>query len=116
MLQEFNILNKIFQIENMDLNQLGEHTKLTTQSLIQMFMDAENFGAISKYVKTFMDVAHDRTIEYRDKTGTIHINTVFSKEISSCEDLGGSFDACKELAQQYVQAVIDSLHVSFPNM
>ena len=30
--------------------------------------------------------------------------------------MGGSFDSCKDLAQEYVQAFIDALHVRFPDM
>ena len=64
MLQELNILNKIFQIKNADLSQLGAQIELTTRSLTRMFLDAENFASDSKYVKTFMDVAQNGTIEY----------------------------------------------------
>jgi hypothetical protein len=81
-----------------------------------MFLDAENFGGDSKYVKTFMEVAEDGIIEYRDKTGTIHSHTFVFQEISSCGDSGYTFDACKRLAEEYVQAVIDSLHARFPDM
>ena len=97
-LHELNILKKIFQIENVDLSQLGAHIELTTCSLIRMFLDVENFGFDSKYVKIFMDVAQDGTIEYRDKTGTIHTHSLFFQEIPSCRDSGGFFYACKELA------------------
>ena len=115
-LHELNILNKIFQIENVDLSQLGAQIELTTCSLTRMFLDAENFGVDSKYVKIFMDVAQDGTIKYRDKTGTIHSQSLFFQEIPNCGDSRGSFDACKELAQEYVQVVIDALHVRFPDM
>ena len=50
------------------------------------------------------------------KTGTIHTHSLPFQEIPICVDLGGSFDSCKELAQEYVQVVIDALHVRFPNM
>ena len=110
-LHELNILNKIFQIENVDLSQLGAQIELTARSLTRMFLDAENFGVNSKYVKIFMDVAQDGTIEYRDKTSTIHTHSFLFQEIPNCGDSEGSFDACKELAQEYVQAVIDVLHV-----
>ena len=65
-LHELNILNKIFQIENVDLSQLRAQIELTTRSLTQMFLDAENFGVDSKYVKIFMDIAQYGTIEYRE--------------------------------------------------
>jgi hypothetical protein len=81
-----------------------------------MFLDAKNVGGDSKYIKTFMEVAEDVIIEYRDKTGTIHNHTLFFQEIPSCGDSGYTFDACKRLAEEYVQAVIDSLHAMFPNM
>ena len=45
-----------------------------------MFLDAENFGVDSKYVKIFMDVAQDGTIKYRDKTGTIHTHSLLFQE------------------------------------
>ena len=115
-LQELNILNKIFQIENVDLSQLGAQIELTTCSLTWMFLDAENFGVDFKYVKILMDVAQDGIIEYRDKTGTIHTHSLLFQKIPNCGDLGGSFHACKELAQEYVQVVIDALHVRFPNI
>ena len=63
-----------------------------------------------------MDVAEDRTIEYRDKTGTIHTHSLLFQEIPNCGDSGGSFDAYKELVQKYVQVVIDALYVKFPDM
>ena len=115
-LPELNILNKIFQIENVDLSQLGVQIELTTRSLTRMFLDAENFGVESKYVKIFMDVAQDGTIEYRDKIGIVHTHALLFQEIPNCGDSGGSFHACKELAQEYVQAIIDALHVRFPDM
>ena len=115
-LHKLNILNKIFQIENVDLSQLGAQIELTTRSLTRMFLDAENFGVDSKYVKIFMDVAQDGTIEYRNKTNTIHTHSLFFQEIPNCGDSGGSFHACKELAQEYVQAIIDALHVRFLDM
>jgi hypothetical protein len=115
-LQKLNVLSKKIQTENVDLNQLGAQIELTTRSLTQMFLDAENFGGDSKYIKTFMEVAEDGIIEYRDKTGTIHNHTLFFQEIPSCGDSGYTFDACKRLVEEYVQVVIDSLHVRFPNM
>jgi hypothetical protein len=36
-LQELNVLSKHFQIENVDLSQLGAHIELTTRSLTRMF-------------------------------------------------------------------------------
>jgi hypothetical protein len=81
-----------------------------------MFLDAENFGGDSKYIKTFMEVAEDGIIEYRDKTGTIHSHTLLFQEIPSCGDSGYTFDACKRLAEEYVQAIIDSLHARFSDM
>jgi hypothetical protein len=97
-LQKLNVLSKKIQTENVDLNQLGAQIELTTRSLTQMFLDAENFGGDSKYIKTFMEVAEDGIIEYRDKTGTIHNHTLFFQEIPSCGDSGYTFDACKRLA------------------
>jgi hypothetical protein len=76
----------------------------------QIFLDAENFGGDSKFIKTFMEVAEDEIIEYRDKTGTIHNHTLLFQEIPSCGDSGYTFDACKRLAEEHVQVVIDSLH------
>jgi hypothetical protein len=102
--------------KNVDLSQLGAQIELTTRSLTRMFLDAENFGGDSKYIKTFMKVAEDGIIEYRDKTGTIHSHTLFFQEIPSCGDSGYTFDACKRLAKEYVQAVIDSLHARFLDM
>ena len=81
-----------------------------------MFLDAKNFGGDLKYIKTFMEVAEDGIIEYRDKTGTIHNHTLLFQEIPSCGDSGYTFDACKRLAEEYVQVVIDSLHARFPYM
>ena len=49
-LHELNILNKIFQIENVNLSQLGAQIELIICSLTQMFLDAKNFGVDSKYV------------------------------------------------------------------
>ena len=63
-----------------------------------------------------MDVAQDGTIEYKDKTSTIHTHSLFFQKIPNCGDSGSSFHACKELAQEYVQAIIDALHVRFPDM
>ena len=85
-LQEFNVLSKKFQTENIDLNQLGAQIELTTRSLTRMFLDAKNFGGDSKYVKTFMEVAEDGIIGYRDKTVIIHNHTLFFQEIPSCGD------------------------------
>jgi hypothetical protein len=115
-LQELNVLSKNIQTENVDLNQLGVHIELITRSLTRMFLDAENFGGDSKYIKTFMEVAEDGIIEYRDKIGTIHIHTLFFQEIPSCGDSGYIFYVCKRLAEEYVQAVIDFLHARLPNM
>jgi hypothetical protein len=56
-LQELNVLSKKIQTENVDLSQLGSQIELTTRSLTRMFLDAENFGGDSKYIKTFMEVA-----------------------------------------------------------
>ena len=81
-----------------------------------MFLDAENLGVDFKYVKIFMDVAEDGTIEYRDKIGIIYTHSLLFQEIPSCGDSRGLFDACKELTQKYVQTVIDSLHVRFLDM
>ena len=101
----------------MDLSQLRTYIKLTIELLVCMFLDVENFGVDSKYVRTFMDVAHGGTIEYREKIRIIHTHSFFFfQEIPSCGDLKGLFDACKELTQQYVQVVSDSLHLKFPNM
>ena len=81
-----------------------------------MFLDAKNFGARFKYVKTFMNITHDKTIEYRNKTNIIHTHYLLFQEIPNCRNLEGLFDAHKDLAHQYVQAVINSLHAMFPNM
>ena len=59
-LQELNVLSKNFQTENVDLSQLGAQIELTTRPLTRMFLNANNFGGDSKYVKTFMEVAEDR--------------------------------------------------------
>jgi hypothetical protein len=69
-----------------------------------------------KYIKTFVEVAKDGIIEYRDKTGTIYNHTLFFQENPGCGDSGYTFDACKRLAKEYVQVVIDSLHAKFPDM
>ena len=50
-----------------------------------MFLDVENFGANSKYVKIFMDVAYDGTNGYRDKTSIIHIHILFFQEFKIVE-------------------------------
>ena len=105
---------KIWLSERVDLSQFGVQIELTT--LTRMVLDAENFGGDLKYVKTFREVAKDGIIEYRDKTGTIHSHTLFFQEIPSCGDSGYTFDACKRLAKEYVQVVIDSLHVRFSNI
>ena len=73
-----------------------------------MFLNAENFGDDLKYINTFMEVAEDGIIEYRDNTGTIHNHTLLFQEIPSCGDSGYTLDACKRLAEEYVQDVIDA--------
>ena len=115
-LQELNVLSKKFQTDNVYISQLGAQIELTTRSLIRIFLYAENFGGDSKYIKIFMEVAKDGIIEYREKTSIIHSHTLFFQEIPSCGDSGYTFDACKRLAEEYVQAIIDFLHVRFPNM
>ena len=65
---------------------MGAQIELTIRSLTQMFLDAKNFGVDSKYINTFMDVAQDEIIEYRNKIGTIHTHSLFFQEILSCED------------------------------
>jgi hypothetical protein len=84
-LQELNVLSKKIQTENVDLNQLGAQIELTTRSLTRMFLDAENFGGDSKYIKTFIEVAEDGFIEYKDKTGTIHNLLCFSNKFQVVE-------------------------------
>ena len=81
----FNVMSRKIQTENVDLNQLGAQIELTTRSLARMFSNAENFGGNSKYMKTFMEVAEDGIIEYRDKTGIIHNHTLFFQDIPCCE-------------------------------
>ena len=39
----------------------------------------------------------------------------FSKKFQVVE-IKVTFDACKRLAEEYVQAIIDSLHAKFPDM
>ena len=53
----------------------GRSAKIVTN------MDIENFGVDSKYVRTFMDIAHGGTIEYRDKIHIIHTHSLFFQEI-----------------------------------
>jgi hypothetical protein len=112
-LHELNILYKIFQIENVDLTQLGAQIELTMRFLMHMFLNVENFGADSKYLKAFMDVGDGGIIQYRDLTGTIHTHYLLFDEIPGYGDLDGSFNACKDLAWEYVQRIIDSLYSSF---
>jgi hypothetical protein len=71
---------------------------------------------VYKDFHAFMEVTENGNIEYRDKTGTIHNHTLLFQEIPSCGDSGYTFDACKRLAEEYVQAVIDSLHARLPDM
>ena len=47
-------------------------------------LDAENFGANSKYVKTFVDVAQNGTTKYKDNIGTIHIQFLIFQKVPSC--------------------------------
>ena len=98
------------------VHQLGAHIELTTRSLTRIFLDAENFGGDSKYIKTFMEVAEDGIIEYRHKTGTIHNHTLIFQWIPSCGDSGYIFYVCKSLVEEYVQVVIDSLHAMLLDM
>ena len=104
------------QTGNVDLSRLGTQIELTTRSLTRMFVDAKNFGGDLKYIKTFIEVAEDGDIQYRDKTGTIHNHTLFFQKIPSRGDSGYIIYACKRLVEEYVQVVIDSLHAKFLDM
>jgi hypothetical protein len=69
-LGELNILNKIFQKENLDLIEIGNAIEITTRSLSRKFLlyEDEEFGADTKFVAQFLNNCRGGEIHFQDST------------------------------------------------
>jgi len=126
---ELNKLNKQFQEEYIDVNSLGAATDVTVNTLKMWFLIRDTFADGTCYLSKFIDASKFGFLEICDKEGLVHKHELRFVAIPhayvDCVDIQkqswkpcieGSIESCKQLAKDYVQALVENLNGKFPDL
>lgn len=103
------MFNKVFQIESIDLTNIGIAIKVITQFLLRNFLvdEEDEFGIDTKFMAHFLDIYRSDEIYYQDSTGIVYLLLPMSCGLAIYFGGNGSLSRCKIIAQMYVTKVIE---------
>jgi hypothetical protein len=126
---ELNKLNKQFQEEYIDVSSLGAAIDVTVNTLKRWFLRSDTFADGTCYLSKFIDASKFGFLEICDKEGLVHKHELRFVAIphayDDCVDIQkqswkpcieGSIESCKQLAKDYVQALVENLNGRFPDL
>ena len=126
---ELNKLNKKFQEEYVDVTSLGASIDVTINTLKRWFLRSDTFVDNTSYLSKFLDASKFGYLEICDKEGLVHRHElqfvaiphahgdyVGTQKQSWKPCIEGSLESCKELAKDYVQALVESLNGRFHDL
>ena len=125
---ELNKLNKKFQEEYVDVTSLGAAIDVTINTLKRWFLRSDTFADGTSYLSKFLDASKFGYLEICDKEGLVHRHELRFVAIPHAHGdyldaqqswkpcIEGSVESCKQLAKDYVQALVESLNGRFPDL